>query len=88
MTLLRNCPFLLRAYQECLAVRFHLLKERVAWDSDKGQHDMGDYVLSFVKSPWTLNQENNRYLKITFPYRKTRKAGSDPRTELIHVSEI
>lgn len=34
---------------------------------------MIDYVLSFVKSPWALNQENNCYLKITkscFPIEK------------------
>jgi hypothetical protein len=75
MTSLRNCPFLLRAYQECLTVRFHLLKERVAWDSDKRQQHMGDYVLSFVKSPWTLNHENNCYLKITKSCFPTEKQG-------------
>lgn len=45
---------------------------------------MGDYMPLFVKSPWTLNQDN----KIMFSLQEKKKAGSDPRIELAHLSEI
>lgn len=90
-----NCLFPLQAYQKCPPVGLE-------WDFTQRRLLKGclGQCLTQRHRTWVtlwfplpnhlgpgkqmLSQDN----KIMFPYRKTRKAGSDPRTELIHSSDI